>query len=130
MQTIFVAGLVNGQRLFRGDECRSSKPCALREPAFASFLSRNSSGLAACKTLASKQGSFFLSRAVRFAISSHRMAVEPSQQQPRLQPRGHPSIVGGAQRPTEASGGRTPQHHCDKPSKKPSPPLQPPLPQG
>ena len=94
------------------------------------LLSGHNLKLAACKALASKQGSFFFSRAVRGAHSSHRMAVEPSQSaQPRAPVAVH-CIVGGAQRPTEASGGRTPQHHCDKPSKKPFASVQPPLPQG
>ena len=56
MQTMVRASA--GQRCSE-DECRSSKQCALREPAFAALFFSNSGGLAACKTLASRQGSFF-----------------------------------------------------------------------
>ena len=69
VQTIFAA--VNWSALVQRDECRSSKLCALREPAFASsFCLETEGGLAACKTLASSKGRFSFPLAAQSAHSS------------------------------------------------------------
>ena len=59
------------QRLLRGDECDSSKPlsrCGSQRAS--SFVSKLEGGLAACKTLASKQGRFSFLVAAQSAHSS------------------------------------------------------------
>ena len=96
------------QALSRVSACSEGRMWLLQalartEPALLALLSRSSSGLAACKTLASKQGSFFLSRAVRVAISSHRMAVEPSQQHPAASSRRGGPAIGLHYAPVAAS---------------------------
>ena len=91
------------------------------------FCSRLEGGLAACKALASKQGSFFLLRAVRVAVSSHRKALEPSHRTPPAAPASpNQALIGRASRHRQhQSAFGNAQHHCANPIKaslQPAPP--------